>query len=323
MASPEGTASTADPWLEINDFDHRGWSPAVADPQNQARWYTEQLERGQILFFSSPPFNLPEQDREFLVGQRTVDSRLHKNVSYRPKEDILRGSPEDNETQKRTHEIMRAYSHEVTRFVSDFLRPYAGKFQLDFASFRPLEEQNPNLPLHKRNDLLHVDAFPTRPTRGARILRVFTNIHPTKHRVWVVGERFPQLVRHYASDAGLLGIAQNSGDRIRSRIKRLLRAVGLPAVDRSSYDKFMLRFHDYLKENSAFQQNSSGKSRLSFPPMATWLVFTDGVPHAALSGQSALEQTFIIPRQALVAPDDAPISVLEKLCGRELAAVST
>ena len=56
------------------------------------------------------------------------------------------------------------------------------------------------------------------------------------------------------------------------------------------------------------------------PPMATWMAFTDGVPHAALAGQFALEQTFIIPPQVLVAPEVAPIRVLEKLCGKALAA---
>ncbi len=52
----------------------------------------------------------------------------------------------------------------------------------------------------------------------------------------------------------------------------------------------------------------------------SWLVFTDGVPHAVLSGQSALEQTFIVPMPALLAPDKAPLRVLESLCGRPLAA---
>jgi len=32
------------------------------------------------------------------------------------------------------------------------------------------------------------------------------------------------------------------------------------------------------------------------------MVFTDSVPHAALSGQYALEQTFIIPVKAMVEP---------------------
>jgi hypothetical protein len=46
---------------------------------------------------------------------------------------------------------------------------------------------------------LHVDAFPSRPIRGERILRVFTNIHPdsTQARVWRVGEPFEDIARRY------------------------------------------------------------------------------------------------------------------------------
>ena len=91
------------------------------------------------------------------------------------------------------HEIMRKYATEVREFVDAFLAPYAGHLQMDYASFRPLEEKGRDLSLHKRNDLLHVDAFPSRPTRGARILRVFTNVNPLKDRVWVVAQRFPEL----------------------------------------------------------------------------------------------------------------------------------
>jgi hypothetical protein len=39
-----------------------------------------------------------------------------------------------------------------------------------------------------------------------------------------------------------------------------------------------------------------------------------------LSGQYALEQTLIIPLQAMVAPEKAPIRVLEKIAGMPLAA---
>jgi hypothetical protein len=44
------------------------------------------------------------------------------------------------------------------------------------------------------------------------------------------------------------------------------------------------------------------------------------VPHAVESGTPALEQTVIVPRQALVRPDIAPITVLEHLCGLPLTA---
>ena len=41
--------------------------------------------------------------------------------------------------------------------------------------------------------------------------------------------------------------------------------------------------------------------------------------HAVLSGQFAVEQTFIVPRSAMVLPDKAPIAVLETICGYPLA----
>ena len=52
--------------------------------------------------------------------------------------------------------------------------------------------------------------------------------------------------------------------------------------------------------------------------MATWVVFTDSVAHAALSGQYAVEQTFLIPPKALVAPEAAPFRILEGIAGRPL-----
>ena len=298
-------------WTEITDFGAQEW------PALRARQCCEALEKGEILFFSRPPFPLPEEDRNFLVGQRHIDSRLHKNISYRPGEDVLRGFSDGREIEDRIHQVMRAYSGAVTSFIQRFLSPYAGQYQLDYASFRPLEEQGRDLPLHKRNDLLHVDAFPSRPTRGGRILRVFTNINPSQERIWLVGERFPALAEQYASEAGLEAMGR-AGSDLRARLVRLLRAAGLPVTERSAYDRFMLRFHDWLKENSSFQSGTE-KTRIAFPPLATWLVYTDGVPHAALSGRFALEQTFIIPAEALVSPGHAPVHVLEKLCGRKLA----
>jgi hypothetical protein len=309
-------------WITVNDYVRpRGWVKAE-DGASRARWYCEQLEQGQIIFFDHVPFDLPEEDQSFLLSQRRGDSRIHKNVSYRPRQDVLRGfSSSQTEQVARLRRVMRRYSTEVTRFLSVFLAPYAAHWSLDFASYRPLEEKGRDLSLHKRNDLLHVDAFPSRPTRGGRILRVFTNINPERARVWHSTARFDQLARSFAADAGLERIAARSVSplgSLRRGASRLMRAVGLPVAERSAYDRFMLRFHDYLKENADFQNNCH-KIRLEFPPRATWIVFTDAVPHAVLSGQFALEQTYIVPPDALLSPDHAPISVLESMCGYSLS----
>ena len=248
--------------------------------------------------------------------QEWTELRLHKNVSYRPSEDLLRGVSGNAETVARLHSIMRNYSAQIIEFVGSFLSPYSGKWNLDFASFRPLEEENRDLPLHKRNDLLHMDAFPSRPTRGGRILRVFTNLNTTRPRVWTTTESFEALARQYAKPAGLQQIAEDDSFVGRT-VQNLGAKLGIGTMSRTPYDMFMLRFHDYLKENAEFQANCP-KIRMEFPPLATWVVFTDGVAHAALSGQYAVEQTFLIPPKALVAPEAAPFRILEGIAGRPL-----
>jgi 3-deoxy-D-manno-oct-2-ulosonic acid (Kdo) hydroxylase len=303
------------PWIAVEDYKlPDGWVSA-SNSTARARFYCEQLESGQILFFRELPFELSAADREFLVSQRWSELRLHKNVSYRPGDDTLRGVGGDSAAVQRVHSILRNYSVNVLRFAADFLAPYAGRWIVDFASFRPLEEQGRDLPLHKRNDLLHVDAFPSRPTRGGRILRIFTNLNPAKVRVWNTTGAFDALARQYSEGAGLKKFASESA--FRRSMHGLAGKLGFRGSDRTPYDAFMLHFHDYLKENADFQQNFP-KNRLEFPPLATWLVFTDGVAHAAMSGQFALEQTLLIPPTTLVAPEQAPYRVLETIAGRAL-----
>lgn len=307
-------------WIKVNDFAHLN-SPNENFNAERSRFYCEQLEQGKILFFDHPPFDLPEEHRRFLLSAKQENTRLHKNISYRPEQNLLRGFPaNDTENFNRLREIMRDYSKRAIRFFDRFLAPYAENRLLDYASFRPIEERGRKLSLHKRNELLHVDAFPSRPTWGGRILRVFTNINPEQNRIWQIGENFSSLAEKYAFGAGLEKIQKDSvspAGRVFRQTSKLLNKAGFPVPDRSAYDKFMLRFHDYLKENTKYQAESE-KERLEFPPDSTWLVFTDGVPHSVLAGQFALEQTFIIPFNALVAPQDSPARVLEKMCRKSL-----
>jgi 3-deoxy-D-manno-oct-2-ulosonic acid (Kdo) hydroxylase len=306
--------SVAAPCVTVEDYNFSAGWVKPQEAATRGRFYCEQLESGQILFFRELPFDLPAADREFLIAQPWSESRLHKNVSYRPGDDTLRGAGDDAAAE-RVHLILRNYSANVLRFAANFLAPYAGKWIVDFASFRPLEEQGRDLPLHKRNDLLHVDAFPSRPTRGGRILRIFTNLNPAKVRVWNTTGAFDALARRYADAAGLKKFASQSA--FSRTVRGLAGKLGVRGADRTPYDAFMLHFHDYLKENDDFQQNFP-KNRLEFPPLATWLVFTDGVAHAAMSGQYAMEQTLLIRPDALVAPEQAPYRILETIAGRTL-----
>jgi hypothetical protein len=304
--------------VRVDDYTSpAGWSKA-ADVAARTRQCCEQLEEGRVLYFERLPYVLFKEDKEFLLSQRQSGSRLHKNVSYRPAQDVLRGAAGGAQETARLHEVMRKYSEEVTRFIKQWLLPYAAEMTLDYASFRPEEEQGRDLPVHKRNDLLHCDAFPTRPMNGHRILRCFTNVNPTTARVWNTTDGFSALAEKYAAAAGLAGFAAKGSAPSHPLVRSIKKAFGFKAVDHSAYDRFMLRFHDYLKENSDFQQNCP-KVRLEYQPGWTWVCYTDSVPHAVLSGQYALEQTFIVPLQSLVAPDKAPIRVLEKLAKKSLS----
>lgn len=274
------------------------------------------LEEGNILLFGETPFALPAGDREFLLRQRQTEAGYHKNIAYRPGGDrvtgVARQQAEDAEQLKR---VLRDYSKTVVDFAASVLSAYAGQWHLDYASFRPQEEAGRKLSRHARNDLLHVDSFPTRPTRGDRIFRVFTNINPTAPRVWRTGETFPELAERFAIASGLLerAIRRQPGQSVLS----LLRSVGFPVRARPPYDEFMHRFHNFLKDNEGYQESARAEV-VSFPPGSTWMVFTDMVTHAVLSGQFALEQTFLIARRSLTHPELAPVAVLERLAGRAL-----
>ena len=288
---------------------------AVDKVQPREDLYLE-LEQGNILFFDHTPFGLSDEDREVLRSTGLSSSSHHKNIAYRPAADKVTGfDPAAVRDRESLRAVMRGYSERALQFLRTLLPLYMENCRVDFASFRPQEEEGRELPTKKRNDLLHVDAFPTRPTGGDLILRLFTNINLTKPRVWLTSDPFEPLARRYAVDAGLPGVASRPGGPV---LNRLLRAAGFPVVQRSAYDRFMLGFHDYLKFNREYQETCA-KYRFEFPPASTWMVFTDIVPHAVLSGQHALEQTVIVRRENLARREHAPVEILQAICNRPLA----
>ena len=273
------------------------------------------LEGGAILLFRDPPFAIPEADRAFLLAQRQSGGRFHKNIAYRPARDRVTGFAGGRQDRERLRRVLADYSRASLDTLGRVLPDYAPSWRVDYASFRPIEEEGRELPPKARKDRIHVDAFPTRPTNGDRILRFFSNIHPDKAREWMSGGTFDRLAGRYAVDSGLLAEARRARPSLSSR---LLRAAGARRDLPSAYDRFMLRFHDYLKE-SAELHASSEREFLRFAPGATWIVLTDMVSHAVLSGRFALEQTVILARGSLRAPDLAPIAILERLAGERLA----
>jgi hypothetical protein len=98
-------------------------------------------------------------------------------------------------------------------------------------SFRPNEVAGRNYSPRHDDRRLHVDAFPSRPMAGKRILRLFSNVSPDGVvRAWRVGERFEPFARRFLPRAGrpLPGSAW------------LLEQLGITKGRRSAYDHLML-----------------------------------------------------------------------------------
>jgi hypothetical protein len=313
---PQNQPEAMSQLVEVRD-DNAGIPGASEDPSARGRWLCSQLEAGNILFFARPPFAIPQDDREFLLGQTQTSSALHKNVAYRPAEDRITGlAKSENVEAARLGLILKNYSQQAVQFLGELLSPYKGRWKLDFASFRPLEERGRPARLHARNDLPHFDSFPTRPTNGDRILRFFTNLNPAQNRVWNTSQTFEAIGPHFAKSIGLP--RARSTNPLARGLRGLAAALHLPGARRSPYDNFMHSCHNAMKEDTSFRE-SCPKQRWEFPPGSSWIVFTDCVSHAVLEGQYALEQTFLISRQAMVEPERSPIAILERIAGYPLS----
>lgn len=281
--------------------------------------YCQALEQGDILFFPSMPFSFAQSDIDFLLTQRQGGSATRKNIAYKPQIDrITNHNGANAEERTRLKEVLRNYSKQATEFLSVLLAPYEKGWKHDYASFRPFQEKGRKLRLRARNDLLHIDAFPTRPLHGTRILRFFTNINPTESRHWITSSGFAELAQEYAAKIAVPpSESYRLAGRLERKLKQWLKKLGVKIALRSPYDTFMLNMHNFLKENSEFQEKCS-KDHWDFPPGSCWAAFTDQLSHAALAGQYALEQTFLVPQKVLLCPEKSPISVLERLSGRNL-----
>lgn len=270
----------------------------------------ERLERGNILRWPVCPFDLPSEPDRLLLFQQRVGG-AHKNISFDPHTGMAAGfRRRSTEETERLHQILAGFSRSASQWLADTLPQYAAQWKLDRASFRPDEEAVRRLRWKARNDLLHIDAFPTRPTHGWRILRLFVNLNPTDPRVWVTSDNLATLLQRYGREVGLPACSSSGWvHRWRQELASWLQSGGR----RSHYDAFMLRLHDFLKGNDNFQERCV-KRYWSFPAGSAWLLFTDGLSYADLRGQYALEHSYFIAPESLALPDQAPAALLDRMC---------
>src|SRR5438552_14267957 len=92
--------------------------------------------------------------------------------------------------------MVERFAEQASGLVGRSLPRYAPDLLRARTSYRPLPATGRNVSWRKDDARLHIDAFPSRPNRGERILRVFNNVSARPiDRVWRVGERFEPMAR--------------------------------------------------------------------------------------------------------------------------------
>jgi 3-deoxy-D-manno-oct-2-ulosonic acid (Kdo) hydroxylase len=263
------------------------------------------IESGNVLF-------LPQLRFSMLAGEDLLfSSRIAakgKNVSLDPVRGTLRGMDVEEAELERLRGMMKRFADSCSDLLGNLLPSYTAGLQRARTSFRPVEIAGRSTSWRKDDTRLHVDSFPSAPTQGKRILRVFSNVNPHgQSRTWRLGESFEGVARRY-----LPSMAQPIWGT-----PELLHMLGITKSRRSHYDHFMLGLHDRMKADLAYQSEAA-QSFQEFHTGSTWIVFSDQVSHAAMRGQYALEQTFHVPVECMLEPQQAPLRILERLVGHAL-----
>ena len=278
-----------------------GWRPALtAEAQQRA---AQALEDGGVIVLPHVGFALTASERRFLSPAWTDGSR--KNISLEGT--ALKGAAGTAADRLELAAMIGRFARDASALVTAVFPRYAPYVKRARTSYRPQPAVGRNVSWRKDDSRLHVDAFPSRPNRGERILRVFSNVNPAADRVWRVGEPFETMARTF-----LPAIARPIPGSATA-----LAALFVTKGRRTEYDHLMLHLHDRAKADLGYQRDCAQET-VRFAPGTTWLCFSDQVMHAAASGQYMLEQTIHLPVSALYDPARSPLAILERLTGRAL-----
>lgn len=267
----------------------------------------EVLEHGGLVLLPHHPFPLLPEELRFL--DPALLKRGVKNISLDPATGLVSGAKVAGSVTPGLTEMITRYAAFAAALVEAVAPRYGPALQRRRTSFRPGPVDTRVLSPSKDDRRLHLDAFSSNPVQGRRILRVFTNVDPDRRpRVWALGEDgVCDLAEIFRPDYAAPGPSVLLQERL-----------GLIKGRRTAYDRAMLQLHDRAKLDDEWQAKAP-RRRIDLPAGASWVVFTDGVIHAALEGQNAFEQTWLLPVAAMAEPERSPLRVLEQASDRALA----
>lgn len=263
--------------------------------------YIAHLEHGGVLFLPNLGFKLNKDEERFLSPDWS-DGKS-KNIYLRGNERKIRGAKGSEADLTAMSELIERYALNTQQLIASLLPAYTEHAKPANTSLRCIEAAGRKTSWRKDDSRLHADAFPSKPTHGERILRVFTNVNPHgKPRVWKVGEPFADMAKKFIAKV----------PRYCRMQAKLLHMLGITKSVRGQYDHAMLHLHDLAKADTEYQQNAP-QMQFEFPANSTWVVYSDQVLHAVLSGQHMMEQTLHLAPGHLHYPEASPKQVLEHL----------
>jgi hypothetical protein len=284
--------------LEIPAF---SWQSSNANDT----WITA-LETGKVLYFPSIAFMpLPDELRLFTPDIRDPKARnISLDASGR-----LKGATGDEATQAALAVMIRRFRAQAESLIASLFPQYTNALRLAPTSFRPSLVETREQSWRADDRRLHIDAFPSRPNRGDRLLRVFTNVNPEGiPRVWRIGEPFDEIAKRFLPHVKPYSRWQ----------AKVLHGLHITKSLRSEYDHLMLQLHDAMKSDPDYQENAP-QVTFSFPSGSTWICFSDQTSHASMSGQYLLEQTLHLRVARQYNQNTSPLATLTQLTGRTLA----
>ena len=154
----------------LETFESRQWTDAFSE-SNQARAIA-QLESGSVLMFPQLPFLLSQEEKSFLTPD-CADPHA-KNIGYHPESNRLWGVHQlPDESRIQLKKMLHRFANNALTLVINLLPHYKSQLIIGRTSYRPIEVVGRASSYRKDDKRLHVDAFPSSPNQGKRILRVF------------------------------------------------------------------------------------------------------------------------------------------------------
>jgi hypothetical protein len=285
---------------QLLTLDLADWQQAEAQPA-----WIEALEAGKVLHFPRLAFQLEVAEKALLAPSLLAEGV--RNISL-DGQGRIKGVAGNEDVQRAAAVMVGRFRTQAVGLIHKLLPHYADALRLAPTSYRPTQVETRVQSWRADDRRLHIDAFPSRPNRGERILRVFANVNPDgAPRVWRVGEPFETVARRFLPRLKPYSRWQ----------AHALRTLHVTKSLRSEYDHLMLQLHDGMKGDLDYQQ-SAGQQTVEFGAGSVWVCFSDQTSHAVMAGQFMMEQTLHLQPARQYNPAASPLAILSRLTGHNL-----